>query len=76
MMRYFLAIALTVSSLAKTHAETPVLVLQRTAPGHSSLKMRSVHAEAYPYGYFGAQTNPQWSRHYGYYNTYRQWTRR
>jgi hypothetical protein len=75
-----LAIAFTLVCLAAhpitIQAETPVLVLHRTAPGHSSMKLQSVHAEPYPYGYFGAQTNPHWSRHYGYYNTYRQWTRR
>lgn len=30
----------------------------------------------YAYGWFGAQPKPQWSRHFGYYRNYTEWSAR
>ncbi len=35
-----------------------------------------VTAPTYNYGWFGAAPQRQWSRHFGYYRNYTQWTRR
>ena len=63
--------------LAMSHgaasAEAPVLTIDRSQPNWATQPRLKV---AYPYGYFGAQGGKTWSRHFGYYRRYTQWTQR
>ncbi|HUG69791.1 MAG TPA: hypothetical protein VMM76_18710 [Pirellulaceae bacterium] len=36
----------------------------------------AVEPQAYSYGWFGAQPSKQWTRHFGYYRNYREWSAR
>ncbi len=36
----------------------------------------AVEPRAYSYGWFGAQPQPQWSRHFGFYRSYTEWSAR
>ncbi|MGE0755853.1 MAG: hypothetical protein AB7F89_01360 [Pirellulaceae bacterium] len=36
----------------------------------------TVAAPSYAYGWFGAHPHPQWSRQFGYYRNYTQWSRK
>jgi hypothetical protein len=53
-------------------APTPHAPTYRRYPGRAE----PVTTQAYSYGWFGAQPPRQWSRHFGYYNSYRQWSAR
>ena len=48
--------------------------------GHGQLPYPGVGAgvatPTYAYGWFGAPPRKHWSRHFGYYRNYTQWTRR
>jgi hypothetical protein len=48
------------------------------APTHDRYPGRAapVETHAYSYGWFGAQPRRHWSRHFGYYNHYREWSAR
>ncbi|MBP89122.1 MAG: hypothetical protein CMJ64_20800 [Planctomycetaceae bacterium] len=35
-----------------------------------------VETRTYSYGWFGAKPRPQWSRHFGYYRNYTEWSAR
>jgi hypothetical protein len=77
MLRAALVIFLLCCMVHSVSADVPtILLLQRTQTSHQARQTQTLQAETYPYGYFGAQPSAQWSRHYGYYNAYRQWTRR
>jgi len=41
-------------------------------PGHGY----AVETQTYSYGWFGAKPKPQWSRHFGYYRNYTEWSAR
>ena len=41
-------------------------------PGNES----AVEPRPYSYGWFGAKPHPQWSRHFGYYRNYTEWSSR
>jgi hypothetical protein len=55
-----------------------------TSPSHHHPPMRGVREgyvnpkmrRSYAYGWFGAKSNPQWTRHFGYYGKFTQWSRR
>lgn len=36
----------------------------------------AVQPQAYSYGWFGADPKPQWTRSFGYYRSYREWSAR
>lgn len=36
----------------------------------------AVQPQAYSYGWFGATPKPQWTRHFGYYRNYTEWSAR
>ncbi len=40
-----------------------------------SYPVQAVYRTPYAYGWFGAQPDAKWSRHYGYYRNYTQWKR-
>ena len=76
-----------VSFVEPARAQTPgYLVLGGTAarPVHGQDAPRisntgvvyPVVTQTYAYGWFGAQPRRHWSRHFGYYRNYTQWTRR
>ena len=43
--------------------------------GHPDAAMYDVRTSGYAYGYFGAAPRSHFARHYGYYDTYKQWSR-
>ena len=49
------------------HAHAPVY-----NPGHGY----GVQTPAYSYGWFGTHSRPQWSRHFGFYRNYTEWSAR
>lgn len=60
----------------------PYLVLRApAAPTHHAPSYNrypgqaiGVTTQAYSYGWFGAQPRQHWSRHFGYYRNYTQWS--
>lgn len=44
----------------------------RSYPGYGF----GVETRTYSYGWFGAKPRPQWSRHFGYYRNYTEWSAR
>ena len=48
---------------------------QHHRPGHPDAAMYDVRTSGYAYGYFGAAPRTHASRHFGYYGTYKQWSR-
>ena len=46
------------------------------SPGFYPGRGHGVSTNAYAYGWFGAAPRRHWSRHFGYYRNYTQWSRR
>jgi len=45
-------------------------------PGHNPGYGYGVQTPAYSYGWFGAKPHRQWTRHFGYYRNYTEWSAR
>ena len=75
---------LLVAIVATTQAAAPprYLLLQvdaapipRPNAGHQGLGSNNGQpAQPYAYGWFGASSRQHWSRHFGYYRNYTQWS--
>ncbi|HZN34662.1 MAG TPA: hypothetical protein VFB80_12630 [Pirellulaceae bacterium] len=75
-------LALLASSPAAQAGPPAYLLLRRAESpgrhfhaGHADAAMYDARASGYAYGYFGAAPRSHFSRHYGYYDTYKQWSR-
>jgi hypothetical protein len=82
-----LTLAAAAGCAEPAHAQaTPYIILQtptpRTSHGPQPPRINSagiaypVAPPTYAYGWFGVQPRRHWSRHFGYYRNYTQWTRR
>ena len=49
-------------------------VPRHPAHGHYPGNALAVEATPYAYGWFGAQPRRHWSRHFGYYREYTEWS--
>ncbi len=74
--------AALVLSPAASAAPPAYLILRRVEspgrhhrPGQADAAMYDVRTSGYAYGYFGAAPRSHASRHFGYYGTYKQWSR-
>ena len=65
-----------------SRAERPTYLLlrapARTSNGHAYYPGdgREVKTQRYAYGWFGARPRKTWTRHFGYYSNYTQWSKR
>ena len=83
-LRVWLVLVVIVCTSVSTLPAAPpaYLVLEAPAapipqrPSHSGHPGREipVATQAYAYGWFGVQPRQHWSRHFGYYRNYTQWS--
>lgn len=52
----------------------PAPAMHHGGHGYNPGQAQPVSRHAYAYGYFGAQPRRHWSRHFGYYREYTQWS--
>jgi len=81
-----LALASCVLAVSATEAQQPTYLLLGREPANLHQHGRQLQpppAEGvlmeprpYAYGWFGANPRPQWSRHFGYYRNYSEWSAR
>ena len=79
-----LAGLMIVSAAHTSEAQQPsYLILRAPAPrphhpshGYYPGYGYGVETRTYSYGWFGAKPHPQWSRHFGYYRNYTEWSAR
>jgi len=82
-----LTLVAAAGSAERAFAQSPPYVVLRTPAvrtGHGQPAppigngpvIYPVKTRTYAYGWFGVQPRRHWSRHFGYYRNYTQWTRR
>jgi hypothetical protein len=53
---------------------TPRVITHHPLPEAKAATGQMLEAQPYAYGWFGAQPRRHWSRHFGYYRTYTEWS--
>jgi hypothetical protein len=53
---------------------TPTVITLSPVPHTNTVSGQVLNAQPYAYGWFGVQPRRHWSRHFGYYRTYTEWS--